>query len=643
MLGVLICLVILAASPRTELAAAVYDVTTYGAVANDGLNDLAAINAAITAASPGDTVLFPTGTFSIAGSIAPKSGITIAGVGRDSTSVQYIGGSGNPMVNLGNVSSVEMTGFTLDGNNSVYALQGVNAYGGSGHNLHNLRIKNLVANADFGPHAIYFSGAVTNSQIVDNLITNIGTTSVWGSGIRMLGGSSGNQVLGNTITNTGRGGIFVGGSTDEVIRNNTVSGSGQAAGAPALGIEIWGGGDRSLVEDNTVDQWLSVDNSSRVAVRRNVIDRGYAGLEFATAGSDNVFTDNTVTGGAHIGISVSGPGVKQRVLWAHNTISASTTWGTQIQSDAGGVQQMYFYGNTFEGATGVGALYPNQGNGFRFNPNDGTILNVTLDSNTITANANIGIQSGDWTFQKLDKLKVIDNTITNNGGPAFTPDFGTVGPFFGNDLSWSGNTVSGNGSNYQPPSKGSFFDNPPSASILAPASFVPGQPVSFAFDYAGPHSIGNILWDLGDGLPETVSNPVHVYDQGGTYRVNLVIWDALGRAAHDEIVLNALWAGDANSDGHVDYGDLSLLAPFYGLGPGMTWLNGDFDGDGFVNWDDIDLMAANFGLTPTSGTFGVSAAELSATLQTMIPEPSIAAAIVTILLCSMQRRPRGRQ
>jgi len=88
---------------------------------------------------------------------------------------------------------------------------------------------------------------------------------VWGAGIRLGHGSSRNRVEDNAISNTGRGGILCNdGSTDLVIRNNTVGGSG----GEGLGIELWGGCHRSLVEDNQIDHWLSLDLSDYCAVRR---------------------------------------------------------------------------------------------------------------------------------------------------------------------------------------------------------------------------------------------------------------------------------------------------------------------------------------------------------------------------------------
>src|SRR3972149_4103234 len=247
--------VTLAGGQGSSLAATVRNIATYGATANDGIDDLSAITAAINDALPGDTVYLPSGAFSISGSIVAKSGIIIAGAGRDNTIVQFIGASGNPMISLANVSNVEVAGLTLDGNNNNNAWQGINAANGSGDYLSDLRVENLVG-SNFGPHGIYFSSGVTDSQIIGNEFSNIGTGSEWGAGIRFSQGSSRNQAIGNTITNTGRGGILANNdSTDLVIRNNTIKGSGGVG----LGIEVWHGCDRAVIENNNLDHWLSVE------------------------------------------------------------------------------------------------------------------------------------------------------------------------------------------------------------------------------------------------------------------------------------------------------------------------------------------------------------------------------------------------
>ena len=60
-------------------SAATLNITDYGAVANDGSDDLSAISAAISAAGSGDTVYFPAGTFNISGSVLCKTGVSLQG------------------------------------------------------------------------------------------------------------------------------------------------------------------------------------------------------------------------------------------------------------------------------------------------------------------------------------------------------------------------------------------------------------------------------------------------------------------------------------------------------------------------------------------------------------------------------------
>jgi hypothetical protein len=60
------------------------------------------------------------------------------------------------------------------------------------------------------------------------------------------------------------------------------------------------------------------------------------------------------------------------------------------------------------------------------------------------------------------------------------------------------------------------------------------------------------------------------------------------------VQMAALTPGDANGDGMVDVGDLSILAANYG-GSNKTWSQGDFNGDGLVDVGDLSILAANYG------------------------------------------------
>jgi PKD repeat protein len=44
-------------------------------------------------------------------------------------------------------------------------------------------------------------------------------------------------------------------------------------------------------------------------------------------------------------------------------------------------------------------------------------------------------------------------------------------------------------------------------------------------------SVEHVLWDFGEGVPDTTFEGVHAYRRAGTFRVTLVVWDTHGRGA----------------------------------------------------------------------------------------------------------------
>jgi len=518
-----------------DAQAALIDVTAFGAIPNDGLDDRSAIQAAIASASSGDTVLIPTGQFHISNSIIPKSGITLAGGGRDVTTILPTVGMSASMVRLQASgptpapSNVQLTGFTIDGAMSTTVRQGIEATSTTGLNINGLRVQNLDGGV-FGPHGIYFSANVTNSVISGNEFLNIGVGHSFGGGIRIEGGSNFVEIVDNVIDQTGRGGIFTKQSTHAIIRNNTVTGSG----GTGLGIELFDNSNFSIVEDNQIDHWLSLDKTHFTAVRRNVISDTsgivkFAGIEMATGGSNNIFTDNTINQGALIGISLSNNGVKELSFFGHNTISGTAQWGSQLQADGGGIQQIYFLDNTFELANdGAG----NEGHGFRINGNNASgVRFLDLDSNRFINNEKFGFQIGG---SAIDQLRITNNTFTGNGSHAFVHAFGVTGAFPGDDLLWSNNTVSGNGGNSQPASEGFATNQLPGVDILAPLMAQVGESIAFDFSFVDDGTLGQVLWDFGDGVPMNTLNPTVAYGQPGLYRVTLIAWDDGKRAALDQ-------------------------------------------------------------------------------------------------------------
>ena len=516
-----VALAALLAIPTPALAGGVRGVGDFGAVPGDGLDDRPAFQAALDAARPGDTVTVPAGAFDLSGAVNLRGGVTLAGAGADATVLRRIGPARTEFLRASRVSDAAVVGLALDGQRNDRATQGIVAEYSRGLSIDRIAVRDLVArppapgeSPEFGPAGVYGSIDVKDSSVTNSTFTRIGEASVWGAGVRFLGGSDGVRVEGNAVAGTGRGGIMFNRSTDAVVRRNTVTGSGTAPGAPALGIELFDRSHRGVVEDNRLDHWLSVDNSHAVAVRRNVVDDaarpGYvalAGLELAGASHDAVFADNVVAGGSHVGWSVSNVGERDRVLFARNAVRGSETFGVQVQADgageAGANRRFVLVGNEVSGGRSDAPIFgaPGEsGDGVRLNAAAGPIRDVHLAGNAITGNA----------------------------GKAFD----LLGPGGVFDLDLSGNAVSGNGDDALPPS----LPGPgPSADLtIAPA----GPPGTFAFaadflDAGGsPFAPDAVLWDFGSGVPETgPGDRAHAYADPGLYRVTVVGWDATGRAA----------------------------------------------------------------------------------------------------------------
>jgi hypothetical protein len=394
--------------------AAVRDVINFGATPNDATDDAAAIQKALDAAAEGDTVSLPRGTLLVNRTLRAKSGVRIQGAAADLTIFKFNGVTQADFFDLSGTRKVELSGFTLEGNHNPNAHHGIFGHGGGGHWIHHLTIQNL--GSLNGPLGIHFTGdgktgrnGVTGCVIADNAIRNIGLDSPWGGGIRLSWGSSSNVILRNVVDHTGRGGIFANDScTDLVISSNRVTRSGRKA--EKLGLEIWGGCDRVVMEDNQVDHWLSIGGGRWVAARRNSVcdtsgDIAFIGIEVIA--QDVVVTDNLVEGGQQIGVSVSNNASNQWQYCAYNTIRNMVQWGAQLQGDQAGARMLYFYKNKFL-ATQRGnpaAIYPGaDGRGFRFNGNFRFEDRLSFTIRTLEAAAVWPVEAEEKAQKKLASL-----------------------------------------------------------------------------------------------------------------------------------------------------------------------------------------------------------------------------------------------
>lgn len=494
--------------------------------------DSAAITAAIERAEPGDVVMLPAGVYSITEAVRPTTGIALRGAGQDETILRFTGDTPSHMMVISGAEGVEVSHLTLDGAENPNAHQGLTAGNSRRLNIHHITIRDLVRTDTFGPHGIRFSGVdptrergVTDSVIADCRLENIGVGASFGSAIRLSWGSSRNQVLRCTIHNTGRGGIFGdNGSTDLVIRGNTVTGSG----GTRLGIEVWGGCDRSVIEDNVIDHWLSIGGADWVALRRNVISAQtgeYAGYGIEAIGSYLVITDNVVDDGQAIGLSVSSRQPKEYVFYGHNVFRSMTQWGAQLQGEEGGIARQYLYRCEFRDTTVERGRVPyptHEGHGFRIN---GNTRHLVLEECVIGDNARLGVQVHG---PNVDFLSFVRTAITGNGGAASSgmPEYTA--------LEWEDCVVEGNARDTLPEAR-PFPAPPPDADFEMPAQAVVGEAVTFRnLSTAAEGELDRALWDLDDGPPVVGDEVTHTYDRPGEYRVTMIVWDAAGRGARAE-------------------------------------------------------------------------------------------------------------
>ncbi|MEM1109765.1 MAG: right-handed parallel beta-helix repeat-containing protein [Planctomycetota bacterium] len=478
----------------------------------------AQLNTSIQNADAGTVFEFAADTvYAFDQTIDLESGITLRGAGPDSVIratgsqeaiVRALGPSGG-LSNLA-VENLTLDGGGADGNRNTYGFQ---AWGQSGTitgvRLSGLTIRNIGNNSlpDSSQFGVFFTDNVTDSVIENSIIEDINPDSVWAAGIRVANGSSRNVIAGNHVARTGRGGILTNdNSTDLLILNNTVSKSGLADGSQDdLGIELFNGNDNSVVQGNTVDSWVSVDSSDRVAVRGNTVtgdpdrDNAFFGLEIVDS-SDVVFADNEVRGGVDIGLSFSGSGVTQNVLVVDNEIKNAGTFGVQLQGEAGGAREIYLARNLFDGTTSAD---PGVGDGVRLNEN---LTDIVFDRNTITNNSRNGIAvNGD--AATYDHIDLIGNVLSNNAS----------GDFDGIDIL-----------NLLDPA-----DFPAADFLEAEA----GETLTFTFDGITGQPV-RVLWDLGVGAPIVTVGP-------SSSSVGVILPDSL---AIGTVVSAVAWNADGDAD-----------------------------------------------------------------------------------------------
>lgn len=368
----------------------------HGATSNDATNDDAtAIQNAIGAASAGDTVYIPNGTYHVKSIILLKTGVSVAGQSRDGTvlaaayktsphAVLYAA----PGVNNLNLSSLTVT----VASGQVFAAGVRLGQTGSGQ-VSRIAVKDLLVEKHQR-----FGIELQNAQhvLVDsNIIKNASALDGGGSGYGVLidqSGSNNNWVTNNVIGPVIRHGILAQYKANHnLIDHNTIF------GAVSSGIDMHGEDEHSNeISYNKVSD--CVRNGTSVSPNGGGIEVGeFSGIAGVTFMHDN-----------------SGPN-----NWIHHNDVSNCTYGLRITNNSNNtfIEDNTFHDNLVSGIQADLAPLKNLyllRNQIRDNASGVLVTNVkpaVVQENSITNNAKYGL----WTNSGVTGYTITDNTVTGNG------------------------------------------------------------------------------------------------------------------------------------------------------------------------------------------------------------------------------------
>lgn len=321
--------------------------------------DYTAIQAAIDAASPGDTILVNSGTYP--GDLHVTKSLTLKGV--DTGSGQpVIFGSGN-----GDVITLEADGVTLEGlviKNSEKYSSALEVKSND-----NTITRNTITGSDEAIHIEYGNrNTVTDNTLTGNTGDGIyihysdGNTITHNYAENNQFGIQGDHLKGNVIADNdckdnSQIDLYVENIADSVIQNNRIESNEQASrnGGDGIGMRY---GTNVTIKGNTVGKHyygIKVYYSSNVVVADNSVQDSGVNIRFDFGTDDSVIRNNTVRNGID-NILISGEG-KNNLVEA-NTVS---TGKDSIYLFSAGSNNTVRHNNVYNSTYGI-RLYKSTGN-----------------------------------------------------------------------------------------------------------------------------------------------------------------------------------------------------------------------------------------------------------------------------------------
>ena len=339
-----------------------FSVTDFGTIDLTGAADCSAVVTLALAAATGRTLLFPSGTYKVAGTFALPANCKLQGDGYDITTIYQ---STANMTTFVTNNDNEICGFKFTGTGAwSVAGRGAIECDPSGTGTHNNRVH---------IHDNYFdstlsTGGITGNNQVDWLIDcNYIVLGVTGEhGIYLSGGGATRVRVTNNLLSKGVSGglgsnaINIKGAASLWIENNFITGVGWDAygivssTAASNDLQILNNRFYSLLSTAQAIRVGSSAADTSIVITGNDIDGGYIGVESEAIKS--LIQGNLIKGCGNFGILVDGTGAvdTSKCVVQNNAVYDCTAGGIRIiTADA----NTYVLNNSVVGSAGSGINY----------------------------------------------------------------------------------------------------------------------------------------------------------------------------------------------------------------------------------------------------------------------------------------------
>jgi uncharacterized repeat protein (TIGR01451 family) len=288
------------------------------------------IQAAIDAASPGNAIEVPSGTYRE--NVNVNKQLTLRGIGSP---VVDAGGNGSSITLSADGCTLE--GFVVTNSGSYWSNAGVtvtsksNTISGNtatGNNREGISLFSSSDNTISGNTATGNNGeGISLFSSSDNTISGNTATGNYWCGIHLYGSSDNNTISGNIATGNIDDGIYIASSSDNTISGNNATGNRDA------GIYLYTFSDNNTISGNTAtgNDWdgICLDGSSDNTISGNTATGNRDGI-FLVDSTSNTISGNTVSGNTDHGIYIASS--NGNTVYLNTFDNANNSWSNSANN-----------------------------------------------------------------------------------------------------------------------------------------------------------------------------------------------------------------------------------------------------------------------------------------------------------------------